>query len=548
MTPAHLLYMLALVGVGVANQSTGWAVWPVVAYGLGLFVASRTRLSVGKTSEAVFAVVAVAAAYGVTVARGDTAVLALQYWLVFMVVIRGWRIMERRDHAFCLLISAALYAHIGRNYSDVPFLFLTLGFVALAPAAFFVFMVRYGQFLPAGIPESQLAALSVRRRIGFLAMTSVALLAATAAMFLVIPRPRDTGLLGGGDGGTQLTGFSGNVPLGSFRRLIGRRTVVMTVDTDKPALWRGAPLDYYENGVWYETTRYEAFSVDRLPAVPPGVPTTSRRFEVFDVRLTGNCLFSAGHVLNYFLFKSKQGHCEYFATAMVMLLRCANVPTRAVQGFRQGIRVQDKYVVRLKDAHMWVEVFYPGRGWRAYDPTPGGSGGVDGNMGFLEDMQLKWETYVLQYDRATQFGVMDSLKNAVAGMTRAATHGGISGGAFRPVVVAAVVLLCVLFVLRLVRRRGGMSWWTPDRRKAGRMAGYFGQYLRLLARKGYRRKPGTTPNDLLDALERDGVPVLEEAKGLTKCFYDTRFGGVDLSPESSEVARKALKRIRAWAG
>ncbi|MBW7461070.1 transglutaminase-like domain-containing protein, partial [Paenibacillus sepulcri] len=101
--------------------------------------------------------------------------------------------------------------------------------------------------------------------------------------------------------------------------------------------------------------------------------------------------------VNQFLFEQKQGYCVHFATAMTVLLRTQGIPARYVKGFAasgetdsdtgqaegqqsggQGVSVGNaetaklqSYNVRASDAHAWVEVFFPGAGWVAFEPTPG---------------------------------------------------------------------------------------------------------------------------------------------------------------------------------
>jgi len=76
-----------------------------------------------------------------------------------------------------------------------------------------------------------------------------------------------------------------------------------------------------------------------------------------------------------FLFDSKQGYCEYFATAMGDLLRAEGIPTRLVNGFGPGTYDNKikQYVVKESDAHTWVEAFFPGYGWIPFEPTPDGN-------------------------------------------------------------------------------------------------------------------------------------------------------------------------------
>jgi len=75
--------------------------------------------------------------------------------------------------------------------------------------------------------------------------------------------------------------------------------------------------------------------------------------------------------LAYFLFTRKQGHCEYFASAMTVMLRTAGIPARLATGFQSGVYnpITDFWLVRASDAHAWVEAWIPGRGWTTFDPT-----------------------------------------------------------------------------------------------------------------------------------------------------------------------------------
>src|SRR5258708_6486535 len=92
--------------------------------------------------------------------------------------------------------------------------------------------------------------------------------------------------------------------------------------------------------------------------------------------------------LAYFLFERKKGHCEYFASSMAMMLRTLGVPARVVNGFRGGEYndLTGSYIVREKDAHSWVEAYFPEYGWVTFDPTP--SGPTAGEAGGLSRMAL----------------------------------------------------------------------------------------------------------------------------------------------------------------
>lgn len=75
--------------------------------------------------------------------------------------------------------------------------------------------------------------------------------------------------------------------------------------------------------------------------------------------------------LEEFLFTHRSGHCELFASAMVLMLRSQGIPARFVTGFLGSEASPMGYhIVRQGNAHAWVEAYVPGVGWRTFDPTP----------------------------------------------------------------------------------------------------------------------------------------------------------------------------------
>lgn len=79
--------------------------------------------------------------------------------------------------------------------------------------------------------------------------------------------------------------------------------------------------------------------------------------------------------LDYFLFSSHEGYCQYFATAMGDMLRSLGIPTRLVNGYSSGTydTSTHRYIVRDEDAHTWVESYFPGYGWIPFEPTNDGT-------------------------------------------------------------------------------------------------------------------------------------------------------------------------------
>src|ERR1039458_5453253 len=110
-----------------------------------------------------------------------------------------------------------------------------------------------------------------------------------------------------------------------------------------------------------------------------------------------------------FLFTRRKGHCEYFASAMAVMLRSLGIPARLATGFQSGVYnpVSDLWLVRASDAHSWVEAWIPGYGWTTFDPTP-----ADPNSGglalvaqlslYLDAAETFWQEWVMTYDVARQ--------------------------------------------------------------------------------------------------------------------------------------------------
>lgn len=129
-----------------------------------------------------------------------------------------------------------------------------------------------------------------------------------------------------------------------------------------------------------------------------------------------------GDPVSFFLFERKKGHCEYFASSMVLLLRSAGVPARLVNGFLGASLNEfgDYYVVTESRAHSWVEAYIPGAGWIVFDPTPS-SGAIGDSGGFFaeisawfDSLRLTWFKWVVEYDLDQQIEMYVKIWNSIA--------------------------------------------------------------------------------------------------------------------------------------
>ena len=122
-----------------------------------------------------------------------------------------------------------------------------------------------------------------------------------------------------------------------------------------------------------------------------------------------------------FLFDRREGHCEYFATAMVLMLRSRGIPARLATGFlgAEYNPLEGYYVVRQSNAHAWVEAFLPDRGWTVFDPTPPAGRPVLAETGMAQILSqawdyviFRWDRYVLTYGFGQQMEVLLTLRRA----------------------------------------------------------------------------------------------------------------------------------------
>lgn len=130
---------------------------------------------------------------------------------------------------------------------------------------------------------------------------------------------------------------------------------------------------------------------------------------------------SARDPIEDFLFHSRSGHCEYFATSMVLLLRSQGVPARLVTGFlgAETNLLQGYFVVRQENAHAWVEAYLRDEGrWATFDPTPPvGRPTLRRTTAWSLAVQtydyllFRWDRYVLSYDLDDQLSFFGRLRD-----------------------------------------------------------------------------------------------------------------------------------------
>jgi protein-glutamine gamma-glutamyltransferase len=250
-----------------------------------------------------------------------------------------------------------------------------------------------------------------------------------------------------------------------------------------------------------------------------------------------------------FLFVRRRGHCEYFSSAMAIMLRIVGIPSRVVNGFAGGEfnDITSQYVIRASDAHSWVEAYIPGEGWLAFDPTPGGSAQTHSEwsrlMLYMDAMSSFWREWIVNYDLAHQLRLtQDATHGSRAVVGQAQSWGrreyqtmlvwarrvqdriGASSvkWGIRAVVAIALILLIIslprlLLLLQKVRL-------ARSPRQAPQLAAsiWYERMLRQTAKLGWAKSPVQTPEEFAAIITDQEIH--HRVSDFTEHYERARFG------------------------
>ena len=259
-----------------------------------------------------------------------------------------------------------------------------------------------------------------------------------------------------------------------------------------------------------------------------------------------------------FLFNVKSGHCEYFSTAMAVMLRTRGIASRVVNGFLPGEynEAAGAYTVRQSDAHSWVEVYFPeSHSWITFDPTPAAGKteplrtGLAAQLGkYAEALELMWFQYVVGYDRQEQRSLATSLHNHVFdyGRLLSQTMTTIKNASPANVRTAGLFILIVsgLAMLVVIVRRVKLLGWRKALRISAQETGaefstvvFYERLTNLLAQRGMLRDAHLTPLEFASRLES------QVALQITLAYNRVRFGGEQLSTAERREIERALSEL-----
>ncbi len=288
-----------------------------------------------------------------------------------------------------------------------------------------------------------------------------------------------------------------------------------------------------------------------------------------------------------FLFERKRGHCEYFASALSLLLRAVGIPSRSVNGYLGGEwnEFGGYLVVRQQHAHSWVEAFLPLSGeasetskaglgaplpsepsdgeataalpplaWQTLDPTPLSAlspsrfGFLQRARRFSDSLEMSWNKYVLEYDPRAQRHLADHFRGlfGLAKERRLSLSRGLRRSA--PWLIAGLLVVGLLagglFLLRRFRAQGRLPWGDDDpdasqtRHKRELEQAARGQLKRVLAtlrRRGFVQHSGETLQKLAERVAESDDPCAVHFLSFVQVYYAHRFG--QLSIDVQELTR-----------
>ncbi|HYB13755.1 MAG TPA: DUF3488 and transglutaminase-like domain-containing protein [Myxococcota bacterium] len=257
-----------------------------------------------------------------------------------------------------------------------------------------------------------------------------------------------------------------------------------------------------------------------------------------------------------FLLGERSGHCEYFASAMVVLTRAIGIPSRVVNGFAGGRenRFGGFVEVTRSDAHAWVEVHYARAGWVLYDPTPPDlrlAAATLPSFGqrlyeLQSALELWWFRNVVEFDRVDQLHALQAAWRAWHFLRSSHRVEHESEGPLPPRQVAVPRWKSPV-LLGLALGLGAAAVWSW--RNAGRSRGVsrvpiaYRDALRLLARRGLVRGPAQTARHFARVATKGLSPSAAAAfDALTECYLSERFGGRARDPGSG--AATYLRALR----
>jgi transglutaminase-like putative cysteine protease len=287
-------------------------------------------------------------------------------------------------------------------------------------------------------------------------------------------------------------------------------------------------------------TRQLARSVTNGDATPyeiaNDIETYLRATYAYDENISGPS--SGQDAVDYFLFQERRGYCEYFASAMVVMLRSLDVPARMVAGFREVLFDQEAngYLYTEKQAHTWVEVYFPGYGWIPFEPTPGVSPFDRAEAQPTVVPPTPTPEAIDPTPEATVEVLPTSTPSvAAAPIDDTNGDGGSSFGTIAAIAAGIVAVLGGGFLLYVTRLRGPAE--APGARLYRRL-------VRASRRAGVGASAMTTPRELAMRLGDSMPATRDDSDTIARLYRKELYGRQALTPDDRDLGERAWRNLR----
>ncbi len=278
----------------------------------------------------------------------------------------------------------------------------------------------------------------------------------------------------------------------------------------------------------------------------------------------------SAHPLEDFLLTRKTGYCEHYATAMVVMLRTLGIPARLVTGFlaTEWNEFGGYYTVRQRDAHAWVEVYFPQSGWITMDPTPPAPDAIGPTWwqsanSAMDSIRLKWDRLFVHYSADDQFTVVQGIRESgeavrtkLSETVRVLSVQGaailsrmvstVTPSGFPHITIYVIMAIGAAYVGMTVLRRSrhGTVQHRTFSAQQQTVITLYTSMLRCCAKRGIVKPASTTSLEFLGQVHERWAEAWPSAMALTQLYTRVRFGQTPLTPEDLATAEALLRKLR----
>ena len=316
-----------------------------------------------------------------------------------------------------------------------------------------------------------------------------------------------------------------------------------------------------------------AFRVTQQATTPFGQTLAIQQHLLENYRYSlENNTATLSHPLEEFLFTRKTGYCEHYATAMVVMLRTVGIPARLVTGFlaTEWNEYGGYFTVRQRDAHAWVEVYFPDSGWIVMDPTPtintiASANRWESARRLGESVRLQWDRLFVRYSATDQLAVVhevregsDALREWVSRWSSAisAPIGQVfsrltqMARTFQPgmlELVAGVIVVSLALVLLMLRDRIGLWVAThlPTAHPQLAIVQLYTRMIRMLERQGVSKPSSTTASEFARLVERKWKAAGPMVADVTALYHQGRYSRTPLTAGDLSRAAELVRRLQS---